>query len=88
MFGYHDVSSDCDFDIWSPNPTAWGENAIENRAFSPFCKHMQECDDVVAAIVRGETSFTLDDDFNQSDLDYINHRLSNEYGIYANLTLE
>ena len=84
MFGYHD-SDRCMFDLWSPVDT---NNAIENRAFSPYCKHMQECDDVVAAIVRGETSFTLDDDFNQSDLDYINHRLSNEYGIYANLTLE
>ena len=64
-----------------------GVCAIENRAFSPYCKHMQECEDVVAAIRNGQTSFTLDDDFDQSDLDYINDRLS-EYGIYANLSLE
>ena len=87
MFGYHDAS-DCSFDIWSPNPTAWGDNAIENRVFSAYCKHMQECDDIVAAIARGETSFSLDDDFCQADLDYINHRLSSEYGIHADLTLE
>ena len=86
MFGYHDKPN-CMFDLWSPNPTRWGDNAIENRAFSPYCKHMQECEDVIAAIRRGQTSFTLDDDFDQSDLDYINQRLS-EYGIVANLSLD
>jgi len=86
MFGYHDEPN-CMFDLWSPNPMRWGDNAIENRAFSPYCKHMQECEDVVAAIRRGQTSFTLDDDFDQSDLDYINQRLS-EYGIVANLSLD
>ena len=84
------ISEDADmvqngYGVWEDTPF---NTAIENRAFSPYSKHMQECDDIVAAIVRGETSFTLDDDFSQSDVDYINHRLSNEYGIYANLTLE
>jgi hypothetical protein len=85
-----DLSIDADsiqkgYGVWEDTPF---NTAIENRAFSPFCKHTQECDDIVAAIARGETSFSLDDDFCQSDIDYINNRLRNEYGIYADLSLE
>ena len=83
MFGYHDVP-DCPFDIWSPVKT---NNAVENRAFSPYCKHTQECEDIVQSIRRGIYSFELDDDFSQSDLDYIKKRLK-DYGIfYVNLKL-
>lgn len=85
MFGYRD-SNHCISDIWSPNPTRWGDNAIENRAFSPYCKHIQECEDIIQMILAGGTNFELDDDFGQSDLDYINSRLR-EYGISANLSL-
>lgn len=86
MFGYHD-SPKCSFDIWSSNPTRWGNNAIENRAFSPYCKHMQECDDIVKAILNGQTDFTLDDHFNESDLNYISAELR-KFGIEAELTLD
>ena len=85
MFGYHDSPS-CVFDIWSPNPTRWGNNAIENRAFSSFCKHTQEVLDVVEMIANGATSIELDDDFDESDLREIN-RLLRERGIEANLSL-
>ena len=72
------------YGVWEDTPM---HTAIENRAFSPYCKHMQECEDIVSAIRQGQFNFTLDDDFDQSDISYINNRLS-EYGIYANLSLE
>ena len=85
MLGYHD-SPYCSFDLWSPNPTRWGNNAIENRAFSPYCKHQQECEDVIRDILNGATSFSLDDDFDESDLEYINNELL-KHGITAKLSL-
>ena len=85
MLGYHD-SPYCNFDLWSPNPTRWGNNTIENRAFSPYCKHQQECEDVIKDILNGVTSFSLDDDFDESDLEYINNELL-KAGIVANLSL-
>ena len=62
------------------------ENVIENLAFTGYCAHLQECEDIVQMILAGGTNFELDDDFGQSDLDYINSRLR-EYGISANLSL-
>ena len=85
MFGYHDSPS-CKFDLWSPNPTRWGDNAIENRAFSPFCKHTQEILDVVEMICAGTPSIELDDDFSESDLAEVN-RLLRERGIDATFSL-
>ena len=85
MFGYHD-SPYCKSDIWSPNPTRWGNNAIENRAFSPYAKHQTELDEVVEMIAAGATSIELDDDFCQSDLDYIQKQLAKR-GIDADLSL-
>jgi len=85
FLGYHDSPS-CDFDLWSPNPTRWGNNAIENRAFSPFAKHQTELDEIVEMIATGSTSFELDDDFGPSDLEYIQNELEKR-GIYANLSL-
>ena len=85
MFGYHD-SSRCAFDIWSPTPDRWGSNRVENLAFSAYCKHTQECDDIVKAILNGQTNFTLDDSFNQEDLNYINSKLR-AARIEAELTL-
>ena len=82
MFGYHD-STECPFDLWSPGQYS----AIENRDFSGYAKHKQECDDIVRAILNGQTSFSLDDDFSQSDLDYINSQLA-QYGVHANLSLD
>jgi len=82
MFSYHDAN-DCSFDLWSPTRY----NAIDNRAFSAVAKHITERDEVVNAILNGQTSFTLDDDFCQADLDYINKKLA-EHGIYADLSLE
>ncbi len=81
MFGYHDVPN-CVFDIWSPA----ARSVIENRAFSAYCKHQQECEDIIQAIRFGYTDFDLDDCFNESDLKYIKRRLV-EYGIHVNLTL-
>ena len=88
MFGYHD-SPTCSFDLWSPNPTRWGDNAIENRAFSPFCKHTQEILDVVEMICAGAdaSSIELDDDFSENDLAEID-RLLRERGINVTLSLD
>ena len=58
MLGYHD-SPYCSTDIWSPTPTRWGYNAIENRAFSPFCKHQQECEDIINMILKMDTLLFL-----------------------------
>ena len=68
---------------WEDTPY---HTAIENRAFSPYCKHQQECDDIVHKILMGQTDFTLDDHFGQSDLKYISAKLK-AAGTEAELTL-
>ena len=83
MFGYCDDPK-CSFDIWGPLPNS---SAIENRAFSAFCKHTTECDEIVDRIAAGDTNITLDDDFSESDLRYIENRLRDEYGIIADLSI-
>ena len=83
MFGYCNDPK-CEFDIWSP---ILNSSAIENRAFSAFCKHITERDEIVERIVAGDTNITLDDDFSESDLRYIENRLRDEYGIYADLSI-
>lgn len=83
MFGFCN-DPQCEFDIWSPVPNS---TAIENRAFSAFCKHTTERDEIVERIVAGDTNITLDDDFSERDLDYIKNRLKDEYGIIADLSI-
>lgn len=91
MFGYHD-SPKCNFDIWSPNPTRWGDNAIENRAFSAFCMHTSELDSfvdqIVTALQENESDINIGSlsDFTTSDLEYIQMRL-NKLGYAVSLTL-
>lgn len=70
------------FNLWNPGV----ESEVLDVAFSAYAKHKQECDDVIEMILNGGTSFQLDDDFDESDLEYISNRLK-EYGIYANLSL-
>ena len=84
MFGYHDVPN-CDFDIWAPNPTTWGDNAIENRAFSPYAKHTQEVEDVINMIGNGITSIECDDDMSESDMRYIENEVRRRYGMNISL---
>ena len=67
MFGFCN-DPNCITDIWSPT---LNRSAIENRAFSAFCKHRTECDDIVARIAAGDINISLDDDFCESDLNYI-----------------
>lgn len=83
MFGFCD-DPNCIMDIWSPSLE---RNAIENRAFSAFCKHTTERDEIVERIAAGDTNITLDDDFSESDLRYIENRLRDEYGIIAGLSI-
>ena len=83
MFGFCN-NSNCSTDIWGP---ALNGSAIENRAFSAYCKHSSERDEIVERIAAGDINITLDDDFNESDLEYIKNRLQKEYGIYANLSI-
>ena len=95
MFGYHDHDR-CAFDLWSPVDTnEWHPHqleipnhpcATENRAFSPYAKHTQECEDIVAAVVEAARSgeiqmtFDLDDCFSESDCEYIKRRILDELG--------
>jgi hypothetical protein len=84
----HDYDDNADinqkgYGVWEDTPF---HTAIENRAFSPFCKHQQECEDIINMIKNGYTSFSLDDDFDESDLEYINNELL-KAGIVANLSL-
>ena len=91
MFGYHD-SPDCKFDLHSPNPTRWGNNAIENRAFSAYCMHTTELDSIANAIydawLHGEINFVKDiiDDISLSDVEYIEKRLKS-FGLEVTMTL-
>lgn len=86
MFGYHD-SPYCLTDIWAPNPTAWGDNAIENRAFSPYAKHSQEVEDVIEMIGTGYTGgIECDDDMSASDMRYIEQEVYRRYGKSVSLT--
>lgn len=102
MFGYHD-NDRCGFDLWSPvddqcksldtiytHPHSQPglPHATENRAFSPYAKHMQEVEDVISMIIdnfdRGNMnmSFELDDDFSESDLNYIRQKVYQARGVY------
>ena len=83
MFGFCN-DPDCITDIWSPSLNG---SSIENRAFSAFCKHSSERDDIVERIAAGDINITLDDDFCDNDLEYIKNRLQKEYGIYADLSI-
>ena len=102
MFCYHD-NDRCGFDLWSPvddqrksldtiytHPHSQPGllHATENRAFSPYAKHMQEVEDVISMIIdnfdRGNMnmSFELDDDFSESDLNYIRQKVYQARGVY------
>lgn len=86
MFGYHD-SPFCSTDIWAPNPTAWGDNAIENRAFSPYAKHTQEVEDVISMIGDGYLGdIQCDDDMSADDMAHIEDEVFKRYGIDISLT--
>ena len=86
MFGYHD-SPACAFDIWAPNPTTWGDNAIENRAFSPYAKHSQEVEDIIQMIGSGYTGgIECDDDMSADDMRYIENEVRRRYGMSVNLS--
>jgi hypothetical protein len=92
MLGYHD-SPKCAFDIWSPNPTRWGNNAIENRAFSPYCLHMTTLDGIVNKIFEAAQNgvmyfdCTCFETLTTSDIEYIECRL-NKLGLTVSLTLD
>ena len=84
MLGYHD-SNRCVFDLWSSVDDPHG-CAVENRAFSPYAKHTQEIEDVIAAIgeaIRNGASqltFELDDNFSEEDCKYIEREVIRRYG--------
>ena len=85
MFGYHD-SPECAFDLWAPKPDTWGENAIENRAFSAYAFHSQEIEDVISMIGNGATSISCDTDMSESDMRYIENEVQKRYGIDIHLS--
>lgn len=76
----------CKFNLWSPvnaNP-----QDIEDVAFSCYAKHQTELDRIVHRLAAGETSIELDDDFTESDMEYIARKLSQYPGAHGMLTLE
>jgi len=79
LLGYHD-SPRCNFDIWAPQSDTWGHNVIENRAFSPFCLHETENEEIIEALANGDTSVNLNDR-TTDDLDYIQQELYRRYSI-------
>lgn len=85
----HNYSSDADrnqkgYGVWEDTPY---HTAVENRAFSPYAKHTQEVEDVIQMVANGYTGgISLDDDFSDGDLRYIEKELKNRYGIDANLS--
>ena len=85
MFGYHD-SPYCASDIWAPNPTAWGNNAIENRAFSPYAQHTQDVEDIINLIGQGYTSIQPETALSNSDYRYIESEVRRRYGLDVDLT--
>ena len=86
MFGYHD-SPNCAFDLHAPNPTAFGYNAVENRAFSPYAKHTQEVEDIIKMIGNGYSGgIECDDDMSEGDMRYIESEVFNRYGIVCDLS--
>lgn len=92
MLGYHD-SPNCAFDLHSPNPTRWGNNAIENRAFSPYCVHQQEIEDAAEQIAKqyfeeGTVNYSLINSLNEEDLDDIVMILLNRYNIIMDIIKE
>lgn len=84
MFDYHN-SPYCSFDIWAPNPTTWGDNAIENRAFSSYAMHTQEVEDVIEMIGEGETSI-INCDLTPNEIRYIEDEVHERYGLEVQLT--
>lgn len=74
MFGYHD-SNRCAYDIWSPVDA--GPCAIENRAFSPYCKHTTELEQIIEIFCENartgnyEISIETDEFLSESDWEYI-----------------
>ena len=71
------------YGIWEETPFSC---AIDNRAFSPYAKHTQEIDDLVEMIAAGGTSFELDDDFSEADLEELRRKLAAR-GLSADLSL-
>lgn len=82
--GYHD-SDRCKLDLWSPVDDP-DQSAVENRAFSPYAKHSQEVEDVINMAIANfnagnySMSFELDDDFSDSDLEYIENEIQRRLG--------
>lgn len=92
MLGYHN-SPNCAFDLHSPNPARWGNNAIENRAFSPYCVHRQKIEDIAEMLaeqcLEEETvDYSLIDSLNEEDLEDIINILSERYNIIMNIVKE
>ena len=73
------------YGVWEDTPY---HTAVENRAFSAYAYHTSRCDKIVEQIAAGQTdSISVSDDFTDADLRYIEHRLLNNYGLEAHLTL-
>ena len=84
----YDQCEDLDTIYTHPHSKPGFPRATENRAFSPYAKHMQEVEDVISMIIdnfdRGNMnmSFELDDDFSESDLNYIRQKVYQARGVY------
>lgn len=84
MFGYHDEPN-CAFDLWAPNPTTWGYNAVENRAFSAYAFHQTEMDKVIEEIGAGNLSPMISFDLTADDVAYIENEVYKRYGLVCHI---
>ena len=61
-------------------------NAVENRAFSPYAKHSQECEDIINKCIeqalQGNFNFSIEvsDDFSDEDVEYIEAEIVRRFG--------
>ncbi len=69
--------------VWEDTPHRC---AIDNRAFSAYCFHSQEVEDVINLIGSGATSIQCDDDMSEADMRYIENEVRSRYGLDISLS--
>lgn len=80
MFGYHH-SGACSYDLWAPGV----RTDVENRAFSPYCKHTTEVEQIITILVdnarMGNMNVTIETDefLSESDWKYIQEEVQKRF---------
>ena len=80
MFGYHH-SGACGYELWAPEARTY----VEKRAFSPYCKHTTEVEQIITILVdnarMGNMNVTLETDeyLSESDQKYIQEEVQKRF---------